>query len=282
MNLVLLPASSAQPQKHFQDTVRSLISRDYIQSYVTDNVVLSQLKESNSLWGLKRTPKGIKNWGRMQKGDIALFYANKEFFYQCKIGIKFESKDLALSIWDTDKEDGKTWELIFTLENGDYNPQYTWDYVKKTKAWNKPNTWLQGHLVVEYINPPVDLNVIRYFPDLEGVEAMGVEGKRKLVQHARIERNQNLVKQKKQSFKDLHGSVFCEVCKFNFEITYGERGKNYIECHHLVPVSEYKAEKETSLEDLALVCSNCHRMIHRTKNTLTMNQLKKLLSSKKT
>ena len=280
MKLIMLPASSLQPQKHFDDTVKSMISKNHIQNYVTDNLILSKLPENNSLWGLKKTSKSIKNWEQIESGDIALFYANKEFFYQCTVGIKFESKDLALSIWDKDQKDDQTWELIFTLENGDYNPQYTWEYIKRAKGWNKPSTWLQRYRVLEYISPEEDLNVNKYFPDLEGTETISEEGKKRIVQHARIERNQSIVKRKKQLFKDLHGSLYCEACNFNFEKIYGTRGKDYIECHHLTPISDYKIQKETKMDDLALVCSNCHRMIHRTKDMLTINELKNMLPSK--
>jgi len=54
----------------------------------------------------------------------------------------------------------------------------------------------------------------------------------------------------------------CEVCNFNFEEKYGERGKGYIEVHHVDPLHVTGLTK-TSIEGLALLCSNCHRMIHR-------------------
>src|SRR5690606_5281363 len=57
----------------------------------------------------------------------------------------------------------------------------------------------------------------------------------------------------------------CFICSFDFELAYGEIGKGFIEVHHLVPVSEIKAEYEIdAIEDLRPVCSNCHSMIHRT------------------
>lgn len=51
---------------------------------------------------------------------------------------------------------------------------------------------------------------------------------------------------------------------------YGELGDKYIECHHENPLSE-RTEKEwnenlkTSVNDVRMLCSNCHRMIHRTR-----------------
>ena len=85
---------------------------------------------------------------------------------------------------------------------------------------------------------------------------------------------------KKKQFQKHHGELFCEACNFDFKDRYGERGDGFIECHHIVPLSEIDREQETKLTDLALLCSNCHRMVHRKKKWLTMSQLKKIIVSK--
>ena len=76
-----------------------------------------------------------------------------------------------------------------------------------------------------------------------------------------------------------HHGVTCKVCRFNFEDIYGERGKDYIEVHHLRPVSTLgKETKVDPKSDMTVLCSNCHRMIHRRKNhVLTPEELKSLL-----
>lgn len=56
--------------------------------------------------------------------------------------------------------------------------------------------------------------------------------------------------------------IACEVCSFDFEMTYGTRGHGYIEVHHKNPL-HVTGEVVTQLDDLALLCANCHRMIHR-------------------
>lgn len=63
----------------------------------------------------------------------------------------------------------------------------------------------------------------------------------------------------------------CEVCAFNFELVYGVRGTGYIEVHHRVPL-HVSGETKSSLDDLALLCSNCHRMIHR-KDWISVEEL---------
>ena len=66
----------------------------------------------------------------------------------------------------------------------------------------------------------------------------------------------------------------CEVCDFNFTKTYGIRSKDYIECHHKNPLSDTKVGEKTKTEDLALLCANCHRVIHRYKPWISVEKLK--------
>jgi 5-methylcytosine-specific restriction protein A len=80
--------------------------------------------------------------------------------------------------------------------------------------------------------------------------------------HLRRERNRELVKRKKAAAMRDTGRLSCEVCDFDFLAAYGERGRGFIECHHTVPVSSLGEGGRTSVKDLALVCANCHRMIH--------------------
>jgi putative restriction endonuclease len=91
------------------------------------------------------------------------------------------------------------------------------------------------------------------------------EGRRRLVQHARLEkvRNSVLVREAKRLFKRRHGTLRCEVCNFDFEREYGPRGKDYIEAHHKTPIADLDRPVTFTIDDLAMVCSNCHRMLHR-------------------
>lgn len=77
---------------------------------------------------------------------------------------------------------------------------------------------------------------------------------------------------------EIHGTT-CLVCGFNFENVYGDRGKDFIEIHHLRPLSTVREEVVIDPQtDLAPVCANCHRMIHRNKdNILSIEQLKNML-----
>lgn len=92
--------------------------------------------------------------------------------------------------------------------------------------------------------------------------------------HKLRERNSKINKRKKDTFYNQFGKLECEACTFDFEKFYLALGKGYIECHHRIPLADLEAEKKTSLDDLALVCSNCHRMLHREISTLSVEELK--------
>lgn len=61
------------------------------------------------------------------------------------------------------------------------------------------------------------------------------------------------------------GRLRCEVpgCGFDFLKRYGEIGYGYAQVHHLNLLSDATQPTKTMLKDLAIVCANCHAMIHR-------------------
>ena len=94
--------------------------------------------------------------------------------------------------------------------------------------------------------------------------------------HLTRERNQKLVtERKKQALKA--GKLCCEACNFCFEEMYGEIGLDFIECHHTAPVASLRPGQKTRIQDLALLCSNCHKMIHRG-GCMSVEALKNLIS----
>ena len=75
----------------------------------------------------------------------------------------------------------------------------------------------------------------------------------------------------------------CKACNFDFKAVYGERGREYIEIHHIQQLSELSEPTEINPRtDLVPLCANCHRMIHRKKDeVLTINQLIEILEENK-
>ena len=105
------------------------------------------------------------------------------------------------------------------------------------------------------------------------------EGKAILEKHLYRERNSNLTKRAKKRFeKDHNNCVFCETCGFDFSEVYGDVGRNFIEAHHMKPVSEMKEGDKTQIENMAMLCSNCHRMVHRIRPWIfDKNELKSII-----
>lgn len=102
------------------------------------------------------------------------------------------------------------------------------------------------------------------------------EGKLVLKQHLVRERNPKLIARAKELYIQRHGKLICQVCQFDFEEEYGQIGANYIEGHHTKPVSEMLPGEETKVEDIAMVCANCHRMLHRRRPWLSIEELAKV------
>jgi len=101
------------------------------------------------------------------------------------------------------------------------------------------------------------------------------EGSEKLRIHLIKERNRYLVDRAKEYWNEVsHGNTICAICSFSFLKAYGEIGKGYIEAHHIKPISSLKYDTSVKISDLTPVCSNCHRIIHRTRPWLTIDQLR--------
>lgn len=106
----------------------------------------------------------------------------------------------------------------------------------------------------------------------------GSEGKKRVCYTTRYERS---AKNRIRAIKK-HGTV-CQGCGFDFEKTYGEIGKGYIEVHHIKQLSEENGAVEINPEtDLICVCANCHRIIHKRKDkVLSLKELQNLLQANK-
>ena len=78
--------------------------------------------------------------------------------------------------------------------------------------------------------------------------------------HERIERCPTLSRKVKRIL-----GYTCQACGFDFERFYGPLGAGYVEAHHLIPRSQLRGQRIAwnPARDFAVLCSNCHRIIHR-------------------
>lgn len=95
--------------------------------------------------------------------------------------------------------------------------------------------------------------------------------------HKERERSASAVKRKKERVQAETGRLACEACGFDFHEVYGPLGHGFAECHHTVPVSELEKGQRTRLSELAIVCANCHRMLHRSRPLMSVPDLREIL-----
>lgn len=102
--------------------------------------------------------------------------------------------------------------------------------------------------------------------EVNDIEFLGFEGeqKRRFILHRRREakvRNEKI----REALRMGSGRLICEVpkCGFDFAERYGSLGVGYAQVHHKEPLSAApNTGRKVTLKDLAVVCANCHVMIH--------------------
>jgi hypothetical protein len=82
-----------------------------------------------------------------------------------------------------------------------------------------------------------------------------------------------------RKIKDQKGYV-CEGCRLDAIAAFGpEIANSVIEAHHLKPVAEMpEAGRDISIDDFAVLCATCHRIIHRLESPDDLAGLRALVS----
>jgi len=88
-------------------------------------------------------------------------------------------------------------------------------------------------------------------------------------------RHRGLIEEKKEN-----SDYRCEVCEMKFEEVYGDIGRDYIIAHHKEPIGSRKKASNTTLDDIALVCANCHAMLHRRERLMSISELRRRIRKK--
>ncbi|MGQ0513917.1 hypothetical protein ACT453_11605 [Bacillus sp. D-CC] len=92
------------------ETIKPLLGQD-------DYEMLSQIYRDGlvRIWGITQSPQKVKEWNKIQRGDVALFSANKQIFATATITYKIHNFELAKHLWG-ETEDGGSWEYIYFLD----------------------------------------------------------------------------------------------------------------------------------------------------------------------
>jgi 5-methylcytosine-specific restriction endonuclease McrA len=101
-------------------------------------------------------------------------------------------------------------------------------------------------------------------PEALAEEVSALEGqlRERMIRHRY--REARLRRAKIKAVLASEGTLRCEVraCGFDFRHRYGLLGMEYAQVHHLSPIAG-PGPKARTLDDLSIVCANCHAMIHR-------------------
>jgi hypothetical protein len=142
-----------------------------------------------------------------------------------------------------------------------------------------PLTDLQANALYRVVvseNPEIDIwEAPSGTVSVEDVEMAVREGGPRLLAHIALERrNRAIVERKKRDFRSKHGGrLFCECCGFDFVAVYGPTSDGVCEVHHRRQLAASNADVLTSLRDLAVLCPNCHRIIHRFDPMISVEEL---------
>lgn len=76
--------------------------------------------------------------------------------------------------------------------------------------------------------------------------------------------------------------VRCTVCEMSFEERYGKSMAGFIHVHHLTPISKIgKKYQVDPIKDLRPVCPNCHAVIHRKREAVSIEKARRLIARTK-
>jgi hypothetical protein len=124
----------------------------------------------------------------------------------------------------------------------------------------------------------VKLEQVAALPESElESEITGIEGRLLTRLHSYKERDRTFAAQAKKYYKSKNGILTCEACGLNPVGLYGRDGERCIEAHHRVPIEQLQPDSITRVDDLAMVCASCHRIIHSRKPCLTIAEVQALL-----
>ncbi len=177
----------------------------------------------------------------------------------------------------------------FLIINGkEYPPKYVISIankIKKGTEWH-PSKFNAVEAKNYFINNGYTIRIAKSGKILstisdEDEENNFSEGKEKFRLHRSYERNAKVSKLAKEKILNATGELRCEVCEFSFLESYGQLGSGYIEAHHKIPVSQLGNKGKTKVEDIALLCSNCHKIIHRSNPMISIEKLKIIINKKK-
>lgn len=122
------------------------------------------------------------------------------------------------------------------------------------------------------------LLAVEAMPPVSAEDVTGTEGRLLVRLHRYKERDRHFSRRVRERCKSQgDGLLTCQACGATPSATYGDAGDRAMEAHHRVPIEELQPDSEVRIEDMAMLCANCHRVVHSRKPCYTVEELQELL-----
>lgn len=277
-NYLLSREHAIELQNLWSSNNHTTLLRSHSWEVIGEEIAIKELDKSTFLHHGTGIPKEVRRFfsaidmKRGERREIALEY--KQRVYHARLEMDKHSSPRSRLLWKADFS-----EIIRNQFQNAYSHFLNKDdeslnevtKLRLEKVDSSSDTYL-----VEFLSS-IDSEVLIEDLESEEIELYEPRAEGNLVTYYGRRYERDPINRKRAI--EFHG-LSCKVCGFHFEEVYGERGKDFIEVHHVKPLSTL--EKEAAIDperDLVPVCANCHRMIHRRRNNiLTVDELRALLT----
>jgi len=142
---------------------------------------------------------------------------------------------------------------------------------EKTNLFGHTNARSASSLIEAGSRPEVDIEAIA-----------GREGRLLARLHVYRERDRAFSKRVRGYYLSKgNGKIECNACrKFPVNV-YGPLGHSAIEVHHKVPIEELQPDTVTTLTEMAVLCANCHRVVHSKRPCLLVEEVGDLVAAQR-
>lgn len=110
-------------------------------------------------------------------------------------------------------------------------------------------------------------------PAVDEEEIFGVEGRLLARIHVYKERDKSFAARVKKHIKAKNGKLTCEACGMDPVALYGPNGERCLEAHHRIPIEQLQPDSITRVDEMAILCASCHRIVHSAKPCIPVEEL---------
>ena len=112
--LYVLTASGPAARAHYAETIAKPIGRDRVRQFISDTDLPANVNEFRA-WGALPGPRNTVVWQQMKPGDWVITYWSRKYHEAMQVLAKFDSEELATSLWGRDTGSGETWRYMYLL-----------------------------------------------------------------------------------------------------------------------------------------------------------------------